>query len=93
MGIGVRQVVRRYIWALLAVTLLLDAGLGEAAISGCCDVFPLDRYGRWESSYTEPALWLPVGGLILSQSILVLALIRLRPKPTQISVVRGNETA
>ncbi len=33
-----RQLARFCIWVILVICLLLDGALGEAAISGCCDV-------------------------------------------------------
>ncbi len=67
-------------WVLLVCTLMLDANIGECAISTCTDVFSIGKDGTWMPPGGDPSLWLPIGALILIQAGLVLALIRLRPQ-------------
>ena len=72
-----RKFVRACIWLALACCLMVAAGLGEAAISGCCDV------GYWKNGRVvfpgpEPELWLPICLFVIVQGVLVFALIRLR---------------
>jgi hypothetical protein len=55
--------------------------MGEAAISGCCDVAYLGKHGGWRLPDPEPKLWLPIVGLTLFEGVLIFALIRLRKTP------------
>jgi hypothetical protein len=73
-----RKLLRRISWLALACCGLLDGALGEAAISGCCDVFFMDESGKIIWPRPEPELWLPIIGFVVIQGFLILALIRLR---------------
>jgi len=58
-----RKLVRTCVWIALVITGHMDAGLGEIAISGCCDV------GTWKDGKLffpgpEPEFWLPISILI-----------------------------
>jgi hypothetical protein len=56
--------------------------MGEGAISGS-DVGYLDKHGEFALPGAEPVLWLPIGGLILFQAVLIFTLIRLRERPNR----------
>ena len=72
-----RQLARWCCWALLISCFLLDASLGNVAISGGHSGH-LDANGHWLFSTSEPELWLPISGFLIFQGGLVVALIRLR---------------
>jgi hypothetical protein len=61
---------------------MIDSGMGEAAISGCCDVIGshMNPDGTFTFSFPspEPALWPWIFGFIVIQALLILAIIRLR---------------
>ena len=75
---GSRKLARWCIWIVLACCFLFDGALGEGAISGVGDVAFLDSSGQWRLPGPEPKLWVPIGGFILFQGVLIFALIRLR---------------
>jgi hypothetical protein len=72
--------------------MILDGGLGEMAISGCCDV-ALNGYGRWVLPGPEPKFWIPIGCLIVFQAVMIAALIRLRPEPRAAYILQDDESA
>lgn len=75
------------IWILLAICLLIDGGLGEVAISGCCDVgFVKD--GNWAMPEAKPELWFPAFVFVLAQGAMIAALIHLRPEPPAAPSIR-----
>lgn len=76
-------------WTLLACTDIFDARLGENAISGG-DLMEINKDGYHKSP--ERDLWLPIGGLVLVQGALILALIRLRPHPVRESFIPRGDT-
>lgn len=88
-----RRFARICIGITLGFCMLIDGALGEAAISGCCDVYYLDAEGRIVLPRPDPKLWLPIVVFVLLQGALVLGFIRLRaPSGDQISLF-GDDTS
>jgi hypothetical protein len=77
MNPALRQLIRWSVWLVLVICFLLDAELGEAAISGVGDVGFIEN-GMWVMPAADPSPWLPILGFIILQSILFFAVIRLR---------------
>jgi len=73
-----RKLLRRICWFALACCGLVDAAMGEGAISGCCDVGFVDPSGHFALPGPDPELWLPIAGFVVIQGFLILAIIRLR---------------
>jgi hypothetical protein len=72
-----RKLARRGTLFVLFVCALIDAGLGEGAISGMGNVAYRSN-GLWVLPQPDPSLWLPIACFVLFQGILIFALIRLR---------------
>ncbi len=83
---GRRNIIRLVIWIVLVCCLMLDAAIGETAISGCCDVGLWD--GRWVMPEAKPELWFPAFVFVLAQGAMIAALIRLRPVPPAAPSIR-----
>jgi hypothetical protein len=76
---ALRQLIRRWIWLVLACCLIIDADLGMAAISGG-DVLRVDQQGRWIAG-GDPQLWVPILGFLFIQGVLIFLQIRLHEPP------------
>jgi hypothetical protein len=72
-----RKLAHSCIYVVLAFSALCDGGLGEGAISGCCDVGYV-RNPTWGLVGTQPELWPWIAGFIVLQAMLILAVFRLR---------------
>lgn len=96
-----RRMIRGFLWLILGVCAILDAGLGEAAISGAGHYFFLDDRGNLVTPRGDNTLWVPIALFVVLQGLLVFALIRLRrpdadnaqrglrPEPIQFEEVHG----
>ena len=71
------KIARGCLWVLLGCCAIIDGGLGEAAISGCCDVASVEN-GVWQLPGPMPELWLPIAAFVLFQGILIALLIRMK---------------
>ncbi len=72
-----RTILKSVLWILLGCSALFDGALGEAAISGCCDV-SVTADGRWILPAPRPGLWVPICLFVMIQGLLVFGLLRLR---------------
>jgi hypothetical protein len=85
-----REIARRCAWIILALSLILDGAMGEAAISGYGDVGYLTSDGRFSHPGPDPSLWPWIAGLILVQAGLILAIIRLQTPSLALSLRLRN---
>lgn len=89
MSSELRQFVRICTYIVLVFCALIDGGLGEEAISGCCDVGH-SANGHLFFPGPEPELWPWIVVFILVQGALVFAVFRLRDRKAQLSILVKN---
>jgi hypothetical protein len=75
-----RMALKAILWTLLACCGLIDGALGEAAISGCCDVVAGSGDGGWIAPRPQPEIWPWLGLFVAFQALLIFATLRVGRK-------------